>query len=98
MSHNEAAAFVIGEIRDASMSGWPYRVGRLYQPGHIEVSEIPGRAKSGKSPRGQFNVVVFVRPREGDGERIMRSLIAETVSIAAFTLLELWEEEPHDDE
>lgn len=82
LSHDEAASFVIGEIRDYIHSRGVYRVGRLNLPGFIEVMPLPGGHNFG------LRTVVAGRSSIVTG--------APTISIAAFTLLEWWEAEPDD--
>lgn len=93
MSHDEAAAFVIAELQKATYSrGGSYRVARLYIPGqYIEV--LPGMTRS------SYRVSVIAREttvnhgRRFHHDHYISSEAAETVTIAAFRLLELWDEE-----
>lgn len=80
LSHEEATSFVIGEIRDFLQERGAYRVGRLFRPGYVEITQ--------ETPRGWYTVSTHAP----GGKRIALST-APTISIAAFALLEAWEEE-----
>jgi len=91
MSHDEAAAFVIGEILNGTRGA--YRVGRLYIPGqYVEV--LPGMTKSSYQVSVLSRETVVKDGRRFHHDHYFSSEPAETVTIAAFRLLELWDEEP----
>jgi len=86
LSHDEAAEFVIGEINAYIHERGAYRVGRLYRPGVVEV----GVSRNRGAPRGTRTPYTVTVIANGN---VHLFEIAPTVTIAAFRLLELWEEE-----